>query len=205
MAFPIFPIETIYQSGLTLYAVIFEPGGIATINVWNPTINAGQGDWDLYNSANWLQYALPMVEAPGSGYYRTSYPSDIKDTLTTDVIYIQGGVAPALGDTALSITKSQGANIAAVGSSVQAALNLGAATGSQQTGALVGTPTATVLPTDLESTTDDAYLGRVLVMTSGAAAQQVQYIVAYDGATRVISLAAPLSTIPAATDSFVII
>jgi len=200
----LFPIETIYTSGSTLYAVV--RGLVAGVpKVWNPTLNTGLGAWDTYNASNWSQYAIAMVEDMGSGYYSGAYPTLISGVLTTDVVYLQGGGSPTLGDSPLISCHSQGPNVAAIAGSVTAALNLGASTGSQQLGALTGIPTAGILPTNLSSSTDDQYLGRILIMTSGAAVGQVQYITAYDGTTKTITLAALLVTTPAATDTFVIV
>lgn len=200
----LYPIETIYTSGSTLYAVIHGiVAGVA--KVWNTTLNAGSGDWQTFVGANWSQYAVAMTEQTGSGYYSGTYPTAIEGILTTEALYIQGGGSPALGDSPVATVKSQGSNLAAIAGETQSALNLGSSAGSQQTGSLIGTPTASVLPTDLTSTEDDAYLGRILIMTSGNADQQVQYVTAYDGTTKVLTLAAPLATAPAAADTFVIV
>ena len=197
-------IESIFATGNTLYVVIH--GLVSGVSkVWNPTLNTGLGAWDTYAGANWAQYAIAMTEQAGSGYYSASYPTLISGVLTTDVTYVQGGGSPALGDPAAFAQRSQGDSVAAIAGDTQPALNLSASTGSQQTGALIGVPTASLLPTNLTSTTTDTYLGRVIVMTSGAAIQQVQYITAYDGSTKILTLAAPLVTIPSATDTFVII
>lgn len=200
----LFPIETLYITGSTMYVVIHGLV-LGVAKVWNPTLNAGLGAWDTFNGANWAQYAIAMTEDSGSGYFQAAYPTAIEGVLTTDVMYIQGGGSPTLGDTPLTSTRSQGNNVAAVAASVQAALNMGASTGSMQTGAFSGIPTASILPTALTSTTDDQYLGRVLIVTSGVAINQVQYITAYDGTTKTITLASPLVTAPVAADTFVII
>lgn len=200
----LYPIETLFTTGNTMYAVI-RGLVLGVLKVWNPTLNAGLGAWDTYVGANWAQYAIAMAEQTGSGYYFASYPTAISGVLTTETIYIQGGGSPALGDSPAVAYRSQGDNVAAAGGSVQAALNFAAAVGSEQTGALIGTPTASILQTDLSSSVDDAYIGRILIMTSGGATSQVAYIIAYDGTTKTLTLASPLVTIPAATDEFVVV
>jgi hypothetical protein len=58
--------------------------------------------------------------------------------------------------------------------------------------------------TTLTETTTNAYVGRELHMTSGNAAGEVSKITAYNGTTKVITLAPGLSTAPADTDTFTI-
>lgn len=199
-----FLIEAIFTSGSVLYIVIFGlVNGLK--KVWNPTLNAGAGGWETYNSSNWSQYAVAMVEDTGSGHFSVAYPAGISGVLTTEVAYIRGGGSPTLGDSPINSNRSQGNNVAAVGGSVQAALNMGASTGSMQTGALFGAQTSSLLATDLASSTDDQFIGRIVVLTSGAANKQVQYITAYNGTTKALTLAAPLTTAPSAADTFVII
>lgn len=196
-------ITVLYTVGATIYCMVRR---LSDGFVWNTALNGGDGGFEAWNAGNWAEYAIPLTEQSTSGYYVADYPENIGAELTNETFYAQAGGSPAALDAPpfiLSLT--QGANIAAVAGSAVAANNLGASTGSQQTGELIGVPTDTVLPTDLGSTTDDQYLGRVLIMTSGDADKQVQYITAYDGATKEITLAAPLVTAPAAADTFVII
>ena len=195
--------EVIYQIGATIYAMIRRRSDGF---VWNTALNAGAGGFEAWNSGNWAQYAIPLTEQSPSGYYSGTYPAGIGAELTSEAFYAQaGGLPDAVDAPPFNLLSSQGQNVAAIAGSAQAAENLGASAGSQQIGALIGTPTASDLPTDLVSTTDDQYLGRILIMTSGTAVNQVQYIVAFSGTSKVITLAAPLVSIPAATDTFVIV
>ena len=174
--------------------------------VWNTALNAGAGDFEAWNAGNWSQYAIPLVEQATSGYYVGAYPVGIGTEFTSEVFYAQAGGSPSASDAPpFNLVPSQGQDVAAIAGSAQSAVNLGASTGSQQVGALIGLPTVSTLPTDLLSTTDDQYIGRILIMTSGAADKQAQYIMSYDGTTKVILLSAPLITAPASSDTFVIV
>ena len=199
----ILTVEIIYQAGMTLYFMVRRR---SDGYVWNTQLNAGDGAFEVWDSGNWAEYAIPLVEQVPSGYYVGAYPIGIGAELTSETFYVQaGGLPVALDAPPFNLVPSQGQNIEAVAGSAQAADNLGAAAGSQQTGSTTGTPTSTNLPTDLTSTTDDQYLGRILIMTSGAANKQAQYIIAYNGTTKILTLAAPLITVPAASDTFVVV
>ena len=56
----------------------------------------------------------------------------------------------------------------------------------------------------LAEATDDHYIGRVVVFTSGAAAYQASDITDYEGATGTITITA-ITTAPSAADTFVVI
>ena len=193
------PIETVYQSGVTLYAVIHSSEG----KVWNTNSLA----FENFNSAHWGQYAISLTEQTGSGYYSATYPAEITDTLTTETIYVQGGGSPAIGDAPpIGIAQSQGTNVAAIGNEVTAAANLAASAGSMITGALVsGTLSTTEFTTDLPDVTDDVYIGRIVIFTSGDLIRQVGNIIAYDGATSKITVAAPFTDVPSVADKFVVV
>lgn len=196
-------IEVLYQVGVVVYCMIRRRSDGF---VWNTALNGGDGGFEAWNAGNWAQYAIPMTEQASSGYYTAAYPANIGATLTSEAFFARTGGTPAAADApAFLLTASQGGNVAGVAGSATAAVNLGAATGSQTIGAIIGTPTATVLPTDLTTSTDDRYIGRILIMTSGVAVDQVQYVISYDGTTKEITLAAPLISTPAAADTFIIV
>lgn len=96
------------------------------------------------------------------------------------------------------------ANMGAISTSATAADNLEASALGIVTGACEGTPTTTVIQTDLAESTDDHYIGRVVVFTSGAAAGQATDITDYTGSTGTITVTA-LTTAPSASDTFVIV
>ena len=70
-------------------------------------------------------------------------------------------------------------------------------------GACEGTPSTTVIQTNLAEATDDHYIGRIVVFTSGAGLGQASDITDYTGATGTITVTA-LTTAPSAADTFVI-
>jgi len=70
-------------------------------------------------------------------------------------------------------------------------------------GAAVGTPTTTVIDTDLTEATTDHYKGRILTFTGGAVAGQSTDITGYNGTTKELTVTA-LTNAPAAADPFVI-
>lgn len=194
------PIQAIYSSGQNLYAVLVNPDG----TVWNQNLSV----WETYNSAHWPQYAVVLTEYTGSGFYRAAYPIAEPDALSTDIIYTRVGGTPALGDTpASNLYQSQGANVGAVGNYWQSAQNMAFALGTQQLGAIVGTPVdSKTLATDLTNTELDAYAGRVIIMTSGTLIQQASPITAYDGTTFTLTITGfPSGSTPANTDTFVIV
>ena len=71
-------------------------------------------------------------------------------------------------------------------------------------GAFEGTPSTTVMQTDLGEATDDHYIGSVLVITSGVGAGERTDVTDYTGATGTITVTA-VATAPAAADTFVIV
>jgi hypothetical protein len=198
-------IETIYQTGATLYAVIRRR---ADGQVWNPTLNAGAGAFEAYAVGHWAQYAIPLVEQPSSGYYAGAYPTGIVNTLTSEVLYVQVGGSPASTDAPpFNIGMSQGQSIAAVVGAALDAANMAAALGVEITGAAVGTvPGPLSVTTNLPDTTDNVYLGRVIIFTSGAMIRQAARISGYVGFTKVLSvLSWPSNLVPQNGDTFIII
>jgi len=71
------------------------------------------------------------------------------------------------------------------------------------TGACEGTPTTTVIQTNLAEITDDHYIGRIIVFTSGNALGEASNITDYAGATGTVTVAL-MTTAPANTDTFTI-
>lgn len=96
------------------------------------------------------------------------------------------------------------ANILQVNDNATAAANMSTAAQAMLTGALVGTPSTTVLETNLTETNDDQFIGRVLFMTSGTCIRQAVEITDYDGATKTLTVA-PLTDAPSAGNTFIIV
>jgi hypothetical protein len=95
-------------------------------------------------------------------------------------------------------------NASAIAGDATAATNLSSSVLGIVSGACEGTPTNTVIQTDLAESTDDHYIGRVVVFTSGAVAGQATDITDYTGSTGTLTVTA-LTTAPSATDNFVIV
>lgn len=90
----------------------------------------------------------------------------------------------------------------AISGSTTAADNLQRGAEALVLGAAVGTPTTTVIDTDLTETTVDHYNGRIITFTTGNITGQATDITAYDGAGELTVTV--LTDAPAATDEFVI-
>lgn len=196
-------IEIVFQVGQTLYVIIHDP---ATNQVWNPTLNAGAGGWEAYNSAHWLQYAIPLTEQAGSGYYSAAYPAGIVNVLTSEAIFQQGGGTPALGDGALGLGQSQGANLAAVAGDAAQPAKLQASLSSMIIATVqAGANTASAILTDLPDVVDNVYQGRVALFTSGGLIREAGTIISYTALTQTLTFSAPFTSAPVAGDKLVIV
>lgn len=198
-------IEVIYQSGVNLYAVIRRRSDGF---VWNTALNGGDGGFEAWNSGNWAQYAIPLAEQSPSGYYSAAYPSTIGAQFTSEIVYIRVGGSPAASDAPpFILTLSQGQGVSAVNGVAQDAVNMDAALSTQKIGAAVGSvPGPLSVTTNLTDTTDDVYLGRVIIWTSGAMIRQAAKISGYDGTTKVLTVLAWATNLtPSDGDAFVII
>ncbi len=194
-------IETLYLSGRNLYVVIHAGG-----QVWNKDTLA----FENYNQANWAHYAVTLSEQTSSGYYFATYPTDIPEgTLSTECLYQQNGVSPVLpalpgGDSFLDVFQSQGTNMQNIGGDGSTMLNLKAAADSEVRGAAVsGTLSTTQMTTNL-SAVDSAFVGRVIIFTSGANIRQATIITAFAQTNGLITFGA-VTAAPSAADTFVIV
>lgn len=196
-------VESVFQPGQTLYVVIHDP---ALDKVWNPTLNAGAGAWETYNNAHWIQYAIPMTEQAGSGYYTAAYPAGIVNVLTSEAIFQQGGGTPALGDGALGLGQSQGANLAAVAGDAAQPAKLQASLSSMIIATVqAGANTASAILTDLPDVVDNVYQGRVALFTSGGLIREAGTIISYTALTQTLTFSAPFTSAPVAGDKLVIV
>lgn len=194
-----FLIETVTSTALSVYAIIFNPDG----RVWNTTLNAGAGGWQVYNSGNWAQYAIPLTEKAGSGYYSATYPAAITGVLTTEVVY--ANATPTLGDQPMGIGQSQGVSVAAVVGDSDAAGKMQRSASSMILGTVIaGTLTATVFTTDVVNANVNAYQGRSLLFATGNLVGQGGVISQYNPGTGAITVTAAFTSAPALTDKFVI-
>ena len=119
------------------------------------------------------------------------------DAIETDTQNIQSRLPAAL------VGGRMDSDMGGISSSAAAADNLEQSALGIVTGAAVGTPTTTVIDTDLTETTNDHYNGRILTFVTGAVAGQSTDITGYNGTTKELTVTA-LTNAPAATDAFVI-
>lgn len=195
------PIETVYQTGSTLYAVIHNPDG----TVWNTTLNTGAGGWEAFNSAHWSQYAISLTEQSPTGYYRGTYPTAITGVLTTEAVYVQLGGSPATSDSVTGLAQTQGANMAAVGGDVTAAINMSISGGELVQGAAVtGTLSKTQASTNLSASLINAYTNRTILWTSGVLAGVAAGITGYAVTNGVLTFT-PVPAVPEDGSTFLII
>lgn len=120
------------------------------------------------------------------------------EAILTDTESVDGRLPAAL------VGGRMDSDVEAINNDTTAADNLAASALGIETGAFEGTPTTTVMQTNLAEATDDHYIGRILVVTSGAGAGQATDITDYAGATGTLTVTAVV-TAPAATDTFVIV
>ena len=95
-------------------------------------------------------------------------------------------------------------DVEAINNSTTAAVQLALSANEIESGACEGTPSTTVIQTDLAETQDDIYIGRVVIFTSGNARGEATDITDYTGATGTITVTA-LANAPASTDTFILL
>jgi len=132
------------------------------------------------------------IGAAGAGLTNINLPDQTMD--------ITGNLSGSVG----SVTAEVTANMTKISGTAAAADNLEASAMGIVPFACEGVPTTTVIQTDLAEATDDHYIGRVVVFTSGAGAYEASAITDYAGATGTITVTA-LTTAPAAADTGVVI
>ena len=120
------------------------------------------------------------------------------DAIETDTQDIQSRLPASL------VSGRMSSDVVALSGNTTAADNLEASALGIVTGACEGTPSTTVIQTDLAETTDDHYIGRVIIFTSGNAAGEATDITDYTGSTGTVTVTA-LTTAPSASDTFVIV
>lgn len=193
-------LEAVYSVGATLYKVLFNR---TTGQAWNNNTLV----WETYNSAHWPQYAIALTEKAGSGYYTASSPAGIAGALVTDVLYLQAGGSPAISDAPpQALNHSIGDNVAAIsGDAAAAPTNLQSALKTETQGEAAGTPSTSVIPTDLTNATSGAYAGLTVRFITGAAAGMAGLIADYTVTDGVLTLSGGLAVAPAAGDLFIIV
>ena len=127
----------------------------------------------------------------------TTIPGTIT-TLQADTDDIQTRLPAAL------IGGRMDSDVEAINNSTTAAVQLALSAAQIESGAAEGTPSTTVIQTDLAESQDDVYIGRVVIFTSGTARGEATDITDYVGSTGTITVTA-LASAPAAADTFILI
>ena len=95
-------------------------------------------------------------------------------------------------------------DVEAINASTTAAIQLALSAAQIESGVCEGTPSTTVIQTDLAETQDDIYIGRVVIFTSGNARGEATDITDYTGSTGTLTVTA-LANAPTASDTFILI
>lgn len=95
-------------------------------------------------------------------------------------------------------------DVEAINDSTTAAVQLALSAAQIESGACEGTPSTTVVQTDLAETQDDIYIGRTVIFTSGNARGEASDITDYVGSTGTITVTT-LANAPASSDTFILI
>jgi hypothetical protein len=121
---------------------------------------------------------------------------------TMDIIgNITGSVSGSVG----SVTNRVTSNVDQIAGSTTAATNLSkSALGVVYGTAVTGTLSNTQMKTDLTETTNDHYVGRIIVWTSGSLTNQASDVTAYDGPTKVLTYTATTDA-PSNGDTWVMV
>lgn len=145
-----------------------------------------------------------LTEAGGAGDLAavltdtgTSIPNSIT-TIQSDTDDIQSRLPAAL------IGGRMNSDVEAINNNSTAAQNLGSSALAVVTGAASGVPTTTSIPTNLTETSNDIFIGRIIIFTSGNAKDEATDITDYDGTTKTLTVTA-LSQTPSSSDTFVIV
>lgn len=187
------------QTGLTLRAQLVDTSGV--------------------NSGSEITTGFSEI---GNGFYLWNYSSFADDFRGGVKIYESGATTPVLAFRAINpeegeytdvktSTRSDFDNstetvdIGSISGSATAANNLEAsALGIVVGAAATGTLSTTQMTTNLTESTDDHYVGRVVLWTSGVLSGQAAAISDYAGSTKLISFSARTDA-PSNGDSFVIL
>ncbi len=195
------PVVMGYSSGKTCWFMAFRQSDFKVLRVSDHT-------WVTFVLGNLAQYVMTYTEIASTGVYVGYYPEDfLLDVLPIEVSYQQAGVSAALPDDlpVISTGQSQGVNVQAINTNVPAASNLGESTSVIVPGAVAsGTPTTTGLISNLTNSLDDAYVGRIIIFTSGTLIAASAIITRYSGTTKALIFTA-FPTAPAIADTFVIV
>lgn len=195
------PLELAFGLGANLYAVKRAViGGV--LQYWNPTINSGAGGYENFAQGHWGAYALAAA-TNGDGYYWVANPPASAGILSSETWY--SNAAPTFGDVPVApVQHALGQNVVGVAGDPVAAANVGLAAASSPAGTALAGATNQIIPTSLTNAQAAAAVGGSLVFSLYAtgAPNCIGRIVGASAGT--LTLAAPLSAVPAAGDAFVV-
>jgi hypothetical protein len=148
-------------------------------------------------TADSLGVAVKDILADTNELQADDYPTSIA-AIQADTDDIQTRLPAAL------IGGRMDSDIEAINNNTTSATQLALSAEQIENGACEGTPSTTVIQTDLAETQDDIYIGRVVIFTSGNARGEATDITDYAGATGTLTVTA-LANAPAASDTFILI
>jgi hypothetical protein len=192
-------IEAVNATALNIYVAQVD----RLTGQWYNMVTPG---WEIFNPANWANYAVPLTEAGLSGYYWAARPAGVAGHLVTDIPFIRAGGSPAIGDAPpFNLLHGEGENVAAINADPAAApQNLAAALGTAIQGAVAaGTLTNSAFPTNITGLANNLIVGRTLTFLTGANANQSVQVLSYNGSTGVIGVS-PLIGAPSVADLFIV-
>ena len=158
------------------------------------------------------QADLDIITGASGAILLTATQASI-DAIETDTgTTIPGTITTLQGDTddiqtrlpAALVGGRMDSDVEAINNSTTAAVQLALSANEIESGACEGTPSTTVIQTDLAETQDDIYIGRVVIFTSGNARGEATDITDYTGSTGTITVTA-LANAPAAADTFILL
>jgi hypothetical protein len=161
----------------------------------------GKGDWNIGKTGYSLSVAPALAsvctEARLAELDAANLPTTT-DAIETDTQDIQARLPAAL------VGARMDSNMSAINNSNSAAVQLALSALEIESGACEGTPTTTVVQTDLAETQDDIYIGAIIIFTSGNARGERTEVTDYTGATGTLTVTA-LANAPAASDTFILL
>lgn len=189
------------ETGITLGAAdeaeLLKANGVATVDISGATWAAVTGcrgwyDLTLTTSHTDTVGELVIVVQDDS----VCLPVCVRAYVVEEEIYDKLFASSAAG--------LLGVNAIQISGSVTAADKLELSALQIVSGTAQGTPTATLIDTDLTEATNDHYNGRILIFTSGANINQARTITDYNGTTKELTTDA-FTEAPAAGDAFIIV
>jgi hypothetical protein len=163
-----------------------------------------QTDWANGGRLDLLLDAIPTTAMRGTDSAATASALATVDATVDAILVDTGTTIPALLPSAL-VGGKMDANIGAVNASTTAAVNLALSAGViVAASAITGTLSITAMTTDLTETTDDHYIGRIVIWTSGVLINQATAITDYTGASKLVTYTATTEA-PSNGDTFIIV